>query len=334
MKKPNLFQFATKELSQDGFFAWFTSWADVQNAAINPKLHKAAQDFVRLLLGKENVIPIKDIKTLRQRDKIDIWVEVNDSHLVIIEDKTHTGAHGKQLANYKEIAQAFCAKNNRQLVCVYMKTGNESKASLENVRKNGYDVVDRLALLKLFEKHPVQNDIYADFTEYLKSFDDWVNQYRVLPVGKWTGAQWEGFYQWLDEKINVVGWGYVANPSGGFFGLWWHWQTWMEKFGAYLQLEDGALCLKMDTGKEEYRVVKNAQIAFWDAINKQAKLEGRLEIKRPSRLKIGGSMTCAVIYRKDWFSADDEVVNVENVVAKLKDYEQFLERCVKEKTNA
>ncbi len=28
MSKPNLFQIATKELSQDGFFTWLIQWAD------------------------------------------------------------------------------------------------------------------------------------------------------------------------------------------------------------------------------------------------------------------------------------------------------------------
>jgi len=33
MKRPNLFNYATKELSQDAFFAWLARWADASFAS-------------------------------------------------------------------------------------------------------------------------------------------------------------------------------------------------------------------------------------------------------------------------------------------------------------
>ena len=92
---PNLFAIATKELSQDAFLAWLLQWADPSHQQANPALSAAANDFVNQLIAKQGFAPsqITKIKAGRQWENIDVWAEVNDSHLIIIEDKTGTGQH-------------------------------------------------------------------------------------------------------------------------------------------------------------------------------------------------------------------------------------------------
>ena len=329
MDKPNLFEIATKELSQDGFFTWLIDWAHPDCAQYNLELHKAGQGFVRLLLDQPDDFEITDVQSCRQHLNIDVWVKVNHDTVIVIEDKTGSGQHSDQLARYREDAQDDSP--DCKVVCVYLKTGNESRASLKSVTSQGYRVIDRQGLLAFFGKHTAQSDIYNDFMDKWTAFDDCVKRYRTLPIGKWGNEQLEGFYQMLEERLgDTVGyWGYVSTPSGGFMGFGWHWLAWKEKFSAYLQLEDGKLCFKMEAEPDEsYDEVKDAQIALYAALEHTAETEGRKEIQRPSRLRVGTWMTCGIIQREDWMGADTDILDEEKVVATLKEYETFFDRCV------
>ena len=50
--KPNLFEIATKELSQDGFLTWLIRYADPECQGENPAVFECAQKFVRFLMEK------------------------------------------------------------------------------------------------------------------------------------------------------------------------------------------------------------------------------------------------------------------------------------------
>ena len=93
MNRPNLFQIATSELSQDAFFTWLMLWADPSNIQEDPTLCAIGQDFVRLLLGKsrdcndimeiDKVVVRRQVATMqdgprKRKGFMDIWVEVND----------------------------------------------------------------------------------------------------------------------------------------------------------------------------------------------------------------------------------------------------------------
>ena len=53
------------------------------------------------------------------------------------------------------------------------------------------------------------------------------------------------------------------------------------------------------------------------------------EIQRPRRFGSGNYMTVAVVERKHWLGDDDSVIDKEKVVNKLREYEQFLDDCLK-----
>ena len=40
-------------------------------------------------------------------------------------------------------------------------------------------------------------------------------------------------------------------------------------------------------------------------------------------------MTVAIVERKDWLGDDNDIINKEKVIEKLKEYERFLDYCVK-----
>ena len=324
MNKPNIFQIATKELSQDGFFTWLIQWANSNNAQYNQVLHEVAQDFVRFLLDKPDDFQITKVNADRQWKNIDIWVEVNDDLFIIIEDKTNTGQHSNQLSRYKETAIEHY-KEKRQIICIYLKTGSESKSSLKKVKEQDYRIIDRKKLLMFFAKYQIANDIYSDFVERIKSIEKSEKSYETLPIKKWHWDSWAGFYQFLDEKLNINDWQYVSNPNGGFLGLWWHFLDWKDYY-VYLQIEQGSLCFKIGEVEKNHSKVRNE---WYNIIMQQAKKEKKTEIIKPQRFGNGTYMTVAIVQRENWLGTDVDIFDKVKVIKRLKEYEEFLNMCIK-----
>ena len=53
MKKPNIFDISTKELSQDAFITWLILWADKEATQYDVELNKCGIDFVKELIKKK-----------------------------------------------------------------------------------------------------------------------------------------------------------------------------------------------------------------------------------------------------------------------------------------
>ena len=149
MNKPNLFEIGTKELAQDAFLTWLISYADNQYIE-HKELNTLAKDFIKMMVGNNN-LNIEKVYCWRQWEKIDISVTVNDKYFIIIEDKTGTNQHGNQLANYKVKAQDHCNKNNLELVCVFLKTRDDSTYIVNSIERENYKYISRNDLLSLFE---------------------------------------------------------------------------------------------------------------------------------------------------------------------------------------
>lgn len=329
MTKPNIFNVATKELSQDGFFTWLLQWADPSNNNYNKELCNCAQEFVKKLIAKQidYKTEIKKVKAGRQWENIDVWAEINDEVLIIIEDKTFTGEHSNQLDTYKKTATEWCQEHNYKLVCIYLKTGSEALTSLDKITNKGFAVVDRPELIRFFNEHSfIKSDIYADFNERLQSLEQLENSFEKLTIKEWHWNSWLGFYQFLQTKIEVTEWRYVANPSGGFLGLWWHFLEWKD-YNVYLQIEQGNLCFKIGEVYNNHSSVRNE---WFSIIMKHAEQKGNSEIVKPQRFGSGTYMTVAIIERKDWLGDDDRILDKEKVVDKLKEYERFIDDCIKE----
>ena len=85
--KPNIFEFATKELSQDAVFCYIL---DCFHA---PKKKQIAEKFLELL-GVEDVDDIQRLEIRRQEDDIDVKAIVNfrggAKKYIILEDKVYS----------------------------------------------------------------------------------------------------------------------------------------------------------------------------------------------------------------------------------------------------
>ena len=225
MSTPNFFRFASSELSQDAFIIWLLEWANREYSQADNELHKAAQAFVRLLLlpddSKED-LQISSIKCKSQDNNIDVLALIKDinnkQYAVIIEDKTDTTVHDNQLIRYsKDVNKRY---NNYELHCVYFKTGNESKHSLNKIESeykkdkwvNTHNPIFKMVLrddiLRVLEpyKSSIKNLICNDFVENLDRIRRWTASYQNKIVNEWGNTAWQGYYMELENVLNMGTW--------------------------------------------------------------------------------------------------------------------------------
>ena len=130
---PNIFTYATSELSQDAFILWLLDWANPYYADSDKALCETAQAFVRLLLNVHD-LKISSVDCKKQEHHIDVFAVVNNHYALIVEDKTNTSEHDNQINRYLEWVKKQDKYSSLELHCVYYKTGNESKHKLNGLQ--------------------------------------------------------------------------------------------------------------------------------------------------------------------------------------------------------
>jgi hypothetical protein len=254
MTKPNLFHYATSELSQDAFIIYLLNWANPYYKNSDPQLHACAVKFINDLIEKTNnkAIPhIHSIKTRKQFEFIDIVCEINDSHVLIIEDKKNAIEGRNQLQTYSKIASEKF--EGRIPIQIYLKTGNQS--STKNVQKNGFTPYLRKDILKILNEYSGNNHIIEDFKWFWNSYEEKFKSYLIESFKNWKGVHWYGFFDALQDLLGG-NYGKVNNPTSGFIG---HWLQPHKIFSGpneshgniKIQLEEKNLCYKIYLGDRE-----------------------------------------------------------------------------------
>ncbi len=335
--EPNLFSFATSELSQDAMFAWLIKWSDPKYNKLDSNLNSVAQKFVRLLMNKDkdSSFKIYSVNVGRQLQNIDVWAEINNNSFLVIEDKTGTSIHSNQLDRYKQFAKNRNDCKRNDLYFAYVKTGNEPESKLKEIKESGYEAFGRKDILSCLNKYSGTNQILLSYRDYLQKIEEDTMSYKTLPYKKWSCNAWQGFYKELEEKknkkkgLNITSWGYVPNPTGGFWGIWWHYidikiKDDEKKVGEmYLQIEQGKLCFKI-----RYYGDRKNRYAFREKYHsKLMKVKGDQypEIVKPARFGAGTFMTIAIVEPSDLFG--DGVVDIDKVVERLKKYQGLIDQC-------
>ena len=136
----NLFDYATKELSQDAFLRWVIDNYDAGKQLV--------AEMVNLYEGchvKPNQIDI--IKTYGQVEKMDIVVDFKidgEDCILIIEDKTTSSEHSNQLKTYKTKVESWnedYKKDNgkdRRSFFVFYKTHKIDEDERERIKDAGW----------------------------------------------------------------------------------------------------------------------------------------------------------------------------------------------------
>lgn len=327
MGKPNLFAYATSELSQDAFICWLLEWADKSNYEHDPLLHKAGSALLKALLKTHDVdlAAAATVKVIHQHKKIDILVEINDEFLLLIEDKTSTNEHDNQLKRYKDYA--LSEYKSRTILPVFVKTGDQS--SYEEVIRAGYTLFLRKDFLEILQANRVDNAIFVDFLQRVGEWEAATESWKRTPVVEWKldKRRWIGFFKELQQQRDLpqLGWGYVPNQQGGFYGAWWHSQKCMDGVELYLQIKEEDL---------EFRISANGRANLPPSFRKdwqnhlleEADIIG-LPLKPYGRS--GRTMAIARLSPDSWMiKAENGLLDFPKTVEKLKTAALFLDGLV------
>lgn len=189
-KRPNLFSYATSELSQDAFICWL-EWVDPQYKEVNRELHKAGTDFIRKIYDlhkKDFPTSIEKVKITRQFKGLDILIEINGKQAILIEDKTYTKEHSNQLKRYYDAVVKMNKYNKCDVFPVYYKTGSQSDYS--SVFEAKYILFTRKKMLEVLQNgvnKGIQDQIFLDYYSYLREIDQKYDGYKNLQLNEWKG---------------------------------------------------------------------------------------------------------------------------------------------------
>ncbi len=339
-KKPNLFTHARKELSQDAFIAWFIEWADPKYRNTNSQLPVAAESFLKKLISlqsKKMPDQIHSVEVHKQWHKVDVMVKVNDSHIIIIEDKVDTVEHSNQLEHYREMAEKEFKESGRELVCVYLKRDRTCSKNLDiNEAKNkGFEFFGRSDFLEVLNEHDVQNDIYGDFRDRLKELDTLEGKFKTEKIGCWSWHAWKGFYQEIEEqnekqKLGLVNWWKRVNHHTGVLGLAMGGRGLKPEISISLLIEQehGNLCFKVEAPNQ--KVPKDVSEHYHKWLMSEAEAKPDLKLKRPKPFRSGVATTIAVVPRQHWLGEDDKkMVDIKPVLERLCEYNSWLGEIIK-----
>ena len=234
MASPNLFDFATKEVSQDAVICWLIAWAD-SDATEGPAdggLCRCGRAFVDALFAKWPGWPVAlgdrvQTEVRAQESRIDVLARVDGRYVLLIEDKTDTGTHDDQLDRYRTSVingeTAFGEVAYADVYPIYIKTGNHSLKDRQLAEADDYAVFDRTDFLDVLGTYDGPNPILCNFLDHLQRWEKDTNSFR-----KWTNAcekserGWEGFYRCVEERHLVDAdddWGPLTSQVGGYWGL-------------------------------------------------------------------------------------------------------------------
>lgn len=361
MKKPNLFNFATSELSQDAFLCYLFNYAKEEYRE-NIKEYKFANFILKEILKKcdlEN-LDIKSLDIKKQFYGIDILLIINEKNFIIIEDKTNTNERNKQLEGYRDkITQLFSKKGIESLKTVYYKTGDESLNNIKIKKKNIDCVLMREEILKLMGNYDGDNIIINDYIDNLKNLqnsrENFKNKDLRNEILNWNEIH--GFYNALDKEFDKgilpegvkFNWEYVANPKGGFMSYFFPSLLNFETFSIYSQIEaigidtnDNLNSDKLLLNKENLKYVikiysynKNNKLLYPIYNIFRNEWKDKFNIKKVSKFGYGYTMSILII--EDYLSLNEKgkidvketalnMVNIIKEIQKLQEKFKDLEK--------
>ena len=194
--KNNIFNYATKELSQDAFLCWSINWL---NETPSHPLYPYGKAMLDMFLADKKSSSYSDVEVRTQYEKIDVLVlfkdDIGNAHALIIEDKTNTSEHGNQMLRYKnkllektKTDTTLNAYQDPEVHLAYIKTGIMYDEDLRMVGK-GATVIDLDGFLEIVSQYAKleMSEILSDFNQHIQDVKD----YRVSIESKIKNGQYE-----------------------------------------------------------------------------------------------------------------------------------------------
>ena len=320
MNKPNIFKYATSELSQDAIICYILEWAKIENKALSENLYNLGVKFINSLFDNFQKIDKPEkyhkIEIKKQYKNIDILCIINDEYSIIIEDKTNTKNHSNQLKRYfDEIKKDF---SNTKILPIYFKTGDQS--NYDDIEKNGYSIYSRKDFLNVLNSQNYKNDIIENYTDYLQNIDDSINSYRILPIEKWHYNSWKGFFIELKKKLNDGNWGYISNPNGGFLGFWWNNHN-NNEYKIYLQIDHSIRKITFKLQKETSIKIEKSIINIWKKHIVTDK-DG-IKVKKPKVVRTGKSVTIGILENEFRMTDNENIIDIDKTIEFIRRVEKI-----------
>lgn len=286
---PNIFKYASKELSQDALICWLVACGKDGTG----RLREIGRDFVRVLMESGERMVIQDDQSTRyggdckveqvlceprqQYKNIDVYFRAMvDGRVVsfVIEDKVHTEMHDDQLNRYRRIVTDDAIAED-VIKTVYLKTGYVFDDEREKAEANGYSVFDGKDML-----HFLDSDRRAHVHEVVRQYSEYMAsevEYRRNALRTWKLD--ESFVQWkfmvrLGDVLQLSGirWPARAFSIGG--GAWTQYPHWKDR---------GALFWRLDSWKP-LRLMVDTHAAGDDVL---ARWDGWFRSFEDARIKTG-----------------------------------------------
>lgn len=201
MAEPNIFEYATNELSQDAFICYLLAFGKEEYKDDFPQEYAQAHEFLH-----QCGVPVgEEITKIRRQDlHIDILVETTRSFL-IIEDKIGTDEHNNQIINYVKslLAANQSSISGKKIRVCYCKTSDyiggyvtpcETLLPQENCRS-----LTALDLMNILQKYRSNNLIFRSFVQRIKSVDERVEKCDIGDISTWICEKWFRYLKNLFE---------------------------------------------------------------------------------------------------------------------------------------
>ena len=217
---PNIFDYATSELSQDAFLCWLVACAKND---VRADLRQCGRDFVQFLMrsgsglvidpnghcleynGACEIVEIPDKYPWKQHQKIDVYFQAKIDDITVsflIEDKTHTQMHGDQLK--KSLKRVREDDTEKDLIKpIYFKTGYIFDDERKEAEKYNYSIVDSANILKFLDHDTRANshEILRQWTDVrrneIKSREDKLKNWPIDYTVPWRATAFDDdFVQW------------------------------------------------------------------------------------------------------------------------------------------
>lgn len=167
----NLFDYATKELSQDAFLAWV--FQNCEDAEIGDFSRRFISALISTDQKKIDPSKISNPNVKTQYKDVDVLLEFKidgSDSVLVIEDKTNSNPHSNQLDKYKKIITN--EYQGKECFFVYYKTNkvDENSDEYETITKAEWKLFD-ITEIEAFFKNEVENkNIIVRF--YAEHVDD------------------------------------------------------------------------------------------------------------------------------------------------------------------
>lgn len=213
----NIFDFATKELSQDAFLRWLFENYRCDCPTVREACRRLFEAFTEG--SKLHFDDIQDLKTVAQWKHIDvaIWFRIKGKeYLIAIEDKTASELHDDQLNRYsKEIRNhnqwwreheneyPYPERFTRQDVFyIYYKTDVIQEADKAGIQAQKWDVFDIFRICDLLGDIVSENDVLRDYVSRLHDLRR--SAKREAAPREWDLVAWHSFFIDYAEKYTCV----------------------------------------------------------------------------------------------------------------------------------